>query len=238
MQPRNCATLVVAALLLAACNQETNTTAGTAGSVGSASTTPSSTSPTVNTSNPTTTTSANNLPPRISGSALGQILVGGSYSFTPSASDPEGQPVSFSIANRPAWASFNSATGQLTGTPTSADAGTYSNIVVTASDGRLISSLPAFSIAVVASASGTATVRWAAPSANTDGSALTNLAGYRVRYGTSSTALTKTAQVANPSVSSYTVTNLTPGTWYFSVVSYNSSGLESDPSQAVSMMVL
>ena len=74
--------------------------------------------------------------------------VGKSYSFTPTASDPEGQPLSFSITNKPAWASFAASTGRLYGTPGSTRVGTYSNIVITASDGETSASLGPFSIEV------------------------------------------------------------------------------------------
>ena len=92
------------------------------------------------------------------------------------------------------------------------------------SDGRATASLAAFSISVVDVSNGGATLSWTPPTQNTDGTSLTNLAGYRIAYGTSSTALTQTVQVANPGVSSYTISNLSPGTYYFAVRAYTSSG--------------
>lgn len=83
---------------------------------------------------------------------------------------------------------------------------------------------------------GTARLRWTPPTQNTDGSSLTNLAGYRIAYGTSSSALTQMIQVANPGLSSYTLSNLSPGTYYFAVRAYASSG-ESDPSNIASKTV-
>lgn len=85
---------------------------------------------------------------------------------------------------------------------------------------------------------GEATVNWTPPTSNTDGSALTNLAGYRVSYGTSPTALVSTVQVANPGLSSYTVSNLEPGTYYFAVRAYTSGGTESANSNVVSKVVV
>src|SRR5262249_22298229 len=52
------------------------------------------------------------------------------------------------VNNKPSWASFNSTTGQLAGTPTAANVGAYSNIVIWVSDGQKSASLPAFSIQV------------------------------------------------------------------------------------------
>jgi len=74
---------------------------------------------------------------------------------------------------------------------------------------------------------GAATLSWTPPTRNTDGSTLTNLAGYRISYGTSATSLDKTVQVASPGITSCLVEGLTPGTWYFSIKSYNSTGAES-----------
>jgi hypothetical protein len=91
-------------------------------------------------------------PPVISGSPATTGAVGASYTFTPAASDPNGDHLTFSIANKPTWANFSSTTGALTGTPT--QAATFSNIGITVSDGTQTASLAAFSIAVKASVSG------------------------------------------------------------------------------------
>lgn len=79
-----------------------------------------------------------------------------------------------------------------------------------------------------------ALLTWTPPTLNTDGTALTNLAGYRVSWGASATALTQTAQIASPSTTTYTVTNLTAGTWFFGVRAYTTQGSESDLSNVVS----
>jgi hypothetical protein len=92
-------------------------------------------------------------PPVISGAPATSGTVGTSYSFRPSASDPNGDSLTFSIANKPSWANFSAATGALTGTPT--QAATYSNIGITVSDGTQKAALAAFSIVVKASVSGT-----------------------------------------------------------------------------------
>lgn len=77
----------------------------------------------------------------------------------------------------------------------------------------------------------TATLSWVAPTHNTDGSALSDLAGYNIYYGTDSSALTQTIQVANAAALSYVVSGLAKGTtWYFAVTSYTAGGQESAPS--------
>jgi hypothetical protein len=174
------------------------------------------------------TVSAPNRPPTISGAPVTSVTVGQAYSFQPSATDPDGQTLTFSIANKPAWAAFSSNTGRLSGTPEAADAGTYGNIVISASDGQASAKLPAFSIAANQVSMGTATLSWQPPTQNSDGSPLTDLAGYRIRYGTASSALSNSVDVANAGVTSAVIEGLSPATWYFAVVAYNAAGVESD----------
>jgi Putative Ig domain len=169
----------------------------------------------------------------ISGTPMTGVKVGTNYSFTPTASDSDGGKLTFSIQNSPPWVSFNTATGQLTGSPKSTDTGTALNIIITAADGSATASLPAFSITVTATpatptpTTGTATVSWTAPTENTNGTALTNLAGFKVYYGTSASSLTQVAQVANAGATNYVVSGLASGTWYFAVTSYTTDGQES-----------
>ena len=87
--------------------------------------------------------------PTINGIPPTNVLQDATYSFTPSASDIDfGNTLSFSITNQPTWATFNSVTGALTGTPGNADVGTTTGVVISVSDGALSSSLAAFSITV------------------------------------------------------------------------------------------
>ncbi len=86
--------------------------------------------------------------PIISGSPPTTIAQDAPYNFTPTASDPDGDSLSFSMLNRPGWMTANPATGQLTGTPGSSDVLTYNNIILQVSDGSVTSTLPAFSITV------------------------------------------------------------------------------------------
>ena len=163
----------------------------------------------------------------ISGAPATSVNAGAAYSFRPTASDANGDALTFSIANRPSWAAFDTATGQLSGTPTAAQVGAYSNVVISVSDGKASTALPAFSIAVTQVSTGAATLSWTPPTQNTDGSALTNLAGYRILYGTSPTSLSQTVEIANAGVTTYVIENLSPGTYYFAVRAYTSTGAES-----------
>lgn len=183
--------------------------------------------------------STSNTAPKISGTPSTSVAVGSAYSFTPTASDANGDSLTFSISNKPAWASFSSSTGRLSGTPTSSHVGTYSNIVIRVSDGKTSASLAAFSINVGAAGTGTgtATLSWTAPTRNSDGSTLTNLAGYKIVYGTSASALSRTIQVSNAGITRYVVEDLTPGTYYFAVKAYTSTGTESSTSSVASKTI-
>lgn len=84
---------------------------------------------------------------------------------------------------------------------------------------------------------GSVTLTWQPPTQNVDGSALTNLSGFRLYYGTAANALNTTAAINNAGVSRYTIENLNAGTWHFAITALNSSGAESDKSGTVSKTV-
>ena len=176
-------------------------------------------------------------PPTIGGNPATSVNVGSAYSFTPTASDPEGQPLTFSIQNQPSWAAFDTGSGQLSGTPTAGDVGSYSNIIISVSDGTLSASLPAFSIAVTQISTGAVTVNWSTPTQNTNGTPLVNLAGFRIFYGTDPNNLSQSAQIANPGLTSYVLSNLAAGTWYIGLSDYTASGVQSSLSNIASTTV-
>ena len=175
--------------------------------------------------------------PILSGSPVTSINVGAAYRFAPSASDADGDVLTFSAQNVPSWATFDTASGVLSGTPTAADAATYGNIVISVSDGTTRVSLPAFAITVNQHSDGVATLHWMPPTENTDGTALSDLAGYRLYYGTSADALSQVTQIASAGISAYTVENLSSGTWYFAISAYTASGVESSLSAVVTSTV-
>jgi hypothetical protein len=115
--------------------------------------------------------------------------------------------------------------------------GSYSGIIISVADGQTSASLAAFAIAVTEVANGTATINWAIPTKNIDGTPLTNLAGFRVYYGTAANALTKVAQIANSGIATYVVSDLSPSTWYFGVKAYTSAGVESAISNVASKTI-
>ena len=91
-----------------------------------------------------------NTAPTISGTPDAGVGDDVAYSFTPTTFDAEGDTLSFSIANKPSWASFSAITGELSGTPASSNIGTTTGIVITVSDGVLSNDLAAFSLEVYA----------------------------------------------------------------------------------------
>lgn len=176
-----------------------------------------------------------NQAPQISGTPMTALRVGEAYAFQPNASDPDGDALQFSIQNRPDWASFNEQTGRLSGTPTAGDVGQFIDVRITVSDGRgAQASLGAFQIDVTQVALGSVTLSWTPPTTNADGSPMTDLAGYRVYFGRSPGALDEMIIINSGSTTRWVVDNLSSATWYFSMSSYNASGIESIRSGVVS----
>ena len=175
--------------------------------------------------------------PHISGNPPTAISVGNRYSFQAVASDPDGDALQFQISGLPPWATFDESTGRITGIPGPADVGTYPDVTIKVSDGINTVELGAFSIVVSQISTGTATVSWLPPTRNTDGSPLTDLAGFRIYYGTSPADLNESIDVTNPGVTIYVVENLYPATWYFRVRAYSTDGAESGPSNTASKSI-
>ncbi|HET6629125.1 MAG TPA: putative Ig domain-containing protein [Woeseiaceae bacterium] len=177
-----------------------------------------------------------NNPPVISGNPPPSVVVGQPYDFTPTASDADGDALTFSIQGKPAWATFAAATGALTGTPEAGDVGPYGGITISASDGSASDEL-GFSINVTQMGEGSVSLSWQAPTQNTDGTALTDLAGYKIYYGTEQGNYTEEVRLDNPSLTTYLVENLSPNTWYFVATSFNDDGIESNFSGVASTTV-
>jgi hypothetical protein len=171
------------------------------------------------------------VPLTISGTPATTAIAGTAYLFQPTATVAS----SFAIYNKPSWATFSTTTGLLSGTPTAA--ATHSNIVILASNnsGSAVS-LPAFSIVVNQGAVRTATLSWTRPTLNTDGTALTDLSGYRIYCGTNPNALNQTLELS-ATVTTYVFENLSPATYYCAVTAYNATNAESIASNIVSKTI-
>jgi hypothetical protein len=169
--------------------------------------------------------------PTISGKPAAAVTAGYTFSFLPSARDSDGSALTFSIANRPAWATFNSTTGRLSGSPTANDVGTYANITISVTDGSSTASLAPFNVDVLGTASGSIVVNWIPPSQRADGTALLNLAGYRIFWGTAEDDFPNEITIDNPGVLSYVVDQLPAGTYYVVATAFDAQTLESSFSE-------
>ena len=172
-------------------------------------------------------TATANRAPTISGAPVTTAQIGRPYAFKPTASDADHDVLTFRVAGKPVWARFDTSNGTLYGTPTSSSTGVYKNIVIGVSDGKVSSYLAPFSITVGTATLGSVTLKWTAPTRNTDGTALTDLAGYKVFYGTATRVYPKSVKLAGAGVTSVVIEGLTAGTWYFAMKSYDTSGVES-----------
>lgn len=172
-------------------------------------------------------TSTNN-PPTISGTPPATVTANTFYDFTPVASDADNDPLTFSVAGLPSWATFNSTTGRISGTPGDQHVRTYTGIFIVVSDGQASAELGPFSIDVVAVSMGTATLTWQPPTENEDGTPINGeLAGFKIYWGTTPGNYPNSVTLNNPGLTSYMVENLAPGTYEFVATAFNTSGMES-----------
>lgn len=79
---------------------------------------------------------------------------------------------------------------------------------------------------VCSEGAGALTVTWTPAAKNTDGTDLTNLAGYKIYWGTSPTSMLDVIPVAG-AASSYTHSGLAAGTYYYALATLNLQGVES-----------
>ncbi len=176
---------------------------------------------------------AGNNAPTISGNPMTAIDIGSEYAFTPTASDPDGDELNFSVKNQPSWADFDNTTGELSGQPAPGSIGTYASIEISVSDGKAKTALPIFAISVDQVGTISTTLSWMPPTQNDDGSPLMDLAGYKIYWGTTRGQYTHSATINNPGISTYVVENLTPGIYEFAGTSFNQAGFESEYSDPV-----
>jgi hypothetical protein len=90
---------------------------------------------------------------------------------------------------------------------------------------------------VAASNNETATLSWVPPTKDTDGTPVTTLIGYHIYYGTTEGALTQSIVIGSASTTSYEITGLSSGTWYFAVAADAADGTESAPSNVGSKTI-
>jgi hypothetical protein len=179
----------------------------------------------------------------VRGNPSSQAFIGQYYSFKPQAQFSDGKPsytAKFSIANRPRWAVFDSVTGQLSGRPYASDVGTYTNVQISATDGKYRAALTPFNIvarqAPGIAATGTAELGWLPPLSHTDGSPFLNLAAYRI-YKEQRPGVFVPYLLIGPGHTRYVIGQLPPGLHVFAIATLSSSGSESALSRAVGKWV-
>ena len=136
---------VLVLMALVACNGATDTMGDTKGGTPTA-VVPEHSTPSITQVPPDTTA---NEAPQINGTPSSNAIVGQDYSFQPAAADHDGDKLTFSISNKPAWASFDPATGRLWGRPDTTDIGVHEQIAINVSDGAHTRALPQFTVKVV-----------------------------------------------------------------------------------------
>jgi len=91
-----------------------------------------------------------NSAPEISGSPVTTVDQDASYSFIPDVSYAgKLSSISYSIKNKPDWASFDQNNAELSGVPTNADVGISSGVIITATNGYYDAELMGFDVEVV-----------------------------------------------------------------------------------------
>jgi hypothetical protein len=182
-----------------------------------------------------------NQAPTITLSSPENAQVGSSYTYQPTASDPEGDALKFTAENLPSWATINSTTGRISGIPGADDAGSYESIVITVADATRSTETSPFTITVIDgvtnATTGVASLRWEPPPSKVDGSPLDDLAGYRILFGRSSDDLDGSVYIGDPSATSFEFSTLSSGLWYFAVVGVNAGGLEGPPTIVASKSI-
>lgn len=159
------------------------------------------------------------------------------YSFRPVARSPNGPLLQFGIVNLPSWLHFDFSDGTLSGTPGISDIGMHTGILISVSDGILTDTLGPFEITVGESTDNLVTLSWPIPVENEDGTPLTDLVGYRIRYGSKPGNYTNSIDLDDPWMTSYTIAGLASGSYYFVSTAYNQMGIMSNLSNEVSVIV-
>lgn len=131
------------------------------------------------------------------------------------------------------------ACGGSTGSASSASSPSSVGSVSSASTGNGLTSSVAAAGSTSTPTSKSVTLSWNAPTQNSNGTSLTNLAGYTLHYGTSSEDYTGSIEITSPTQTSYLVSDSSfpPGTYYFAISAYNAQQVSSSLSSEITVNV-
>jgi hypothetical protein len=187
---------------------------------------------------PVTPSPPPNRAPSIGGNPSKSVLAGATFSFRPTASDLDGDPLAFTVVNAPRWASFNTRNGRLFGGTGAVDIGRYDRIRISVSDGVSHRSLPAFSIDVVATAHGTITLSWLPATEREDGSPLTDLDAHKIYWGPAEGLYPSSVLIDNPGITTYIIDGLVAGAYWVVATTIDGKGVESEFSAPVRVTII
>jgi hypothetical protein len=80
-------------------------------------------------------------------------------------------------------------------------------------------------------------IAWTPPTQNNDGSTLTDLAGYKIHYGTASKSYTQSVAVNNAGLTRYQLDSLPTGKIFIAMTAVNAQGAESEFSSELTVTV-
>ena len=80
---------------------------------------------------------------------------------------------------------------------------------------------------------------WTAPLEREDNQpiSLSEIAGYKVYYGTEENTYPHSIDISNGAASDHTIENLSSGTYYLTLTTYDTAGRESKPSEEIRIIV-
>lgn len=159
----------------------------------------------------------------VTGAPPESVTVGEYYYFVPTAANANTAELEFSYINKPDWSGSYRSSGALIGTP--AVPGVYPDIQIEAWDGVHFGISAPFTITVSAISASSVTLRWVRPSENTDGSVLTDLRGYLIRYGNRTGQLDNQLSIGSADSTTAELSDLTPGEWYFQIAAVSDANV-------------
>lgn len=157
------------------------------------------------------------------------------FIFRPRLLSPGTGRLEFFAWNLPDWLTLSPKGGVIYGYPRNADAGRYNDIYLGVSDGARFDFVGPLTVVVYSTNEPVTWLRWRAPTRNTDGSPLTDLAGFRVHQFVASPFSYRVTELMNPAATEILVGRLPDETVYFFVTALNSAGIESEYSNVISV---